>query len=84
MSGNSIGTAAVIARFALVEIIQGIASQQLEDMVASTNDLGFRWDLVAMRWIFNLSTTGLAAGKTYVYRIDLNDGTAITFRFGLR
>jgi len=32
----------------------------------------------------NLSTKGLTANRTYVYRIMLNDGTAIQFQFGLR
>jgi uncharacterized protein DUF11/MBG domain-containing protein len=35
-------------------------------------------------WQFNLSTGNLTAGNTYVYRINLNDGTNITFQFKLQ
>ncbi len=35
-------------------------------------------------WIFNINTANLSAGQTYVYRIQLNDGSSINFRFGLK
>jgi hypothetical protein len=35
-------------------------------------------------WQFNLSTSNLSAGNTYAYRINLNDGTNITFQFRLQ
>ncbi len=35
-------------------------------------------------WQFNLSTGNLSAGNTYAYRINLNDGTSITFQFKLQ
>jgi Domain of unknown function DUF11/MBG domain (YGX type)/Ubiquitin-activating enzyme E1 FCCH domain/Lactonase, 7-bladed beta-propeller len=35
-------------------------------------------------WQFNLSTSNLTAGNTYAYRINLNDGTNITFQFRLQ
>src|SRR6185437_5768213 len=35
-------------------------------------------------WQFNLSTSNLAAGNTYAYRINLNDGTSISFQFSLQ
>jgi hypothetical protein len=31
-----------------------------------------------------IDTKPLAAGKTYFYRIELNDGTKIDFSFGLK
>jgi hypothetical protein len=36
------------------------------------------------QWIFNIDTSSLAAGNTYVYAIALNDGTVISFQYGLR
>ena len=34
-------------------------------------------------WQFILSTSNLAAGSTYAYTINLNDGTSIPFQFRL-
>jgi hypothetical protein len=31
-----------------------------------------------------MNTKSLSAGKTYQYRVTLNDGTFIDFRFGLK
>jgi hypothetical protein len=83
-NGNSIGTAGVITKFQLVQMIPGTVTASFETAPANTNKLGFRWDVTAGQWIFNLSTATQSAGWTYVYEIDLNDGTAITFRYGLR
>jgi hypothetical protein len=65
-------------------MIPGTVTASFETAPANTNKLGFRWDVTAGQWIFNLSTATQSAGWTYVYEIDLNDGTAITFRYGLR
>ena len=35
-------------------------------------------------WQFNLATSNLAAGNTYAYRINLNNGTSISFQFALQ
>jgi hypothetical protein len=35
-------------------------------------------------WQFNLSTSNLTAGNAYAYKINLNDGTSITFQFALK
>ena len=32
-------------------------------------------------WQFLLSTSNLTVGNTYAYRINLNDGTSISFQF---
>lgn len=48
-----------------------------------TPDTQFLWDATDHQWIFNIRTSSLAAGKTYVYRISLHDGTSIVFQFGL-
>jgi hypothetical protein len=84
-SNVSVGTAGVITSFQLVSILQGTAVQTVDETIsATTTDSGFRFDTTAQQWIYNLSTAKLSAGKTYVYQISLNDGTAITFQFGLR
>jgi hypothetical protein len=84
-SNVSVGTPGVVTSFQLVSILQGTVVQTVDETIsATTNDAGFRFDTTAQQWIFNLSTANLSAGKTYVYQISLNDGTAITFQFGLR
>ena len=56
----------------------------VDEAVSSTStDISFRWDSSGQQWIFNISTANLTAGQTYVYRIQLNDGSFIAFRFGL-
>jgi hypothetical protein len=47
-------------------------------------DAVFRWDSTAQQWIFNMNSSNLSAGSTYVYTVGLNDGTTINFQFGLR
>jgi uncharacterized repeat protein (TIGR03803 family) len=84
-NGVSIGSAGVVSSFKLVQTIAGTGSTTVnEDVSSTTTDTAFRWDATAKQWIFNITTKGLAAGKTYVYNIVLNDGSIIAFRFGLR
>jgi hypothetical protein len=83
-NGASIGTAGVITSFTLSQIISGTIANVDETVDATIADSGFRFDPTAQQWVFNLSTNGQSAGFTYVYQINLNDGTAITFRYGLR
>ena len=84
-NGVSVGTPGVVASFQLVQIIQGsVVTSTSATPVSTTPDTTFRWDAVAQQWIFNLSTKNLAGGATYVYRIVLADGSAITFRFTLK
>ena len=84
-AGNSVGTPGVVASFHLIEINSGTSSTNVNETVSSTTpDTQFHWDPTDQQWIFNTSTSGLAAGNTYVYQILLNDGTAIMFQFGLQ
>ena len=84
-AGNSVGTPGVVASFHLIEINSGTSSTNVNETVSSTTpDTQFHWDPTDQQWISNISPSGLAAGNTYVYQILLNDGTAITFQFGLK
>jgi hypothetical protein len=84
-NGVSIGTPVVVTSFTLLQVIQGTVTTDVNLEPVSTNpDTAFRWDPAGQQWIFNLSTKGLTAGATYIYRIGLADGTSIDFRFGLR
>jgi len=84
VNGVSIGNAGVVSSFLLVEIISGTVTDVDQTVSSTTVDTAFRWDPTAQQWIFNISTAALAAGETYVYSIQLNDGSTINFRFGLR
>lgn len=53
-------------------------------VTSQNTDSTFRFDPTDQQWIFNLDTSGLAAGSTYVFRIGLSDGSHIDFQFGLR
>jgi hypothetical protein len=83
-NGVSVGTAGVVVSFSLVQIIGGTVTDVNESVDATTPDSAFRWDSSGQQWIFNISTANLQAGQTYAYAIELNDGTSIVFRFGLK
>jgi uncharacterized repeat protein (TIGR01451 family) len=82
--GVSIGTPGVVTNFALVQIISGTATDVDETASSTSADSAFHWDATAQQWIFNISTSNLTAGSTYVFRVQLNDGSSISFGFGLR
>jgi len=88
VNGNSIGTPGVVVPggFRLIQVLTGLTPDAVfEPDPAATNSFSeFRWSATDQQWIFNLNTKGLAASKTYYYRITLNDGTDILFHFGLR
>lgn len=83
-NGVSIGAPeVVVTSFRLTQIINGTVVNYVDEAVNSTTpDTEFRWG--AEQWIFNISTKGMAIGKTYVYTITLNDGSTIVFQYGLR
>ena len=85
VNGNSIGTPGTIASFRIISVITGTVSTPVDLPPSSTTpDTSFRFDPIAQQWIFNLNTSGLSAGSTYVFRIGLADGSNIDFQFGLR
>jgi hypothetical protein len=55
-----------------------------EAVDSTTPDTAFRWSPTDQLWIFNISTKSLKANTTYYYTVTLNDGTTITFNFGLK
>jgi hypothetical protein len=84
-SGNSIGTAGVVLSFKLVQTISGLVVSTVNEPVDSTTpDTAFRWSSSDQQWIFNINTKSQSANKTYYYEAALNDGTKISFHFGLK
>jgi MBG domain-containing protein/Big-like domain-containing protein len=85
VNGNSIGTPGTVASFRIIDVITGTVTTAVDLPPSSTTpDTSFRFDPTAQQWIFNLNTSGLSAGSTYVFRIGLADGSNIDFQFGLR
>jgi len=84
-NGVSIGTD-VISTFFLVQVLNGtLVENPNEQTVESTSAHdAFRFDPTDRQWIFNTSTKGLLASRTYVFRITLTDGTFIDYQFGLK
>ena len=83
-AGHSIGTPGVVSSFRLVQTTNGTVTVVDEAVVSTTPDTAFRWSSTDQQWIFNVNTKNLSRNKTYLYRITLNDGSTIDFRFGLK
>ena len=73
-NGVSIGTPDVVSGFFLVG----------GTVTSTPPGTAFRWDPSSQQWIANIRTKGLPANARYEYRIDLNDGSSITFQFALK
>ncbi|MBZ5508599.1 MAG: Ig-like domain repeat protein [Acidobacteriia bacterium] len=68
----------------LTNKIQGTLNTSVDlpvDPKPGTNGFAFGEDQL---WLFRIDSKQLAGGFTYVFRIDLNDGTHIDFQFGRR
>jgi hypothetical protein len=84
-SGASVGTPGTVSSFRLVQTIARTVTTAVNEPVDSTIPFAeFRWDALAQRWVFNMATRGLTAGRTYVFDITLGDGSVIRYQFGLR
>jgi hypothetical protein len=83
-NGNSIGTAGLVTSFRLIGTLSGTFCPVDEAVDSTTPDTAFRWSATDQLWIYNINTKNLQANKTYTYEIKLNDGTSITFMFGLK
>jgi hypothetical protein len=82
-NGVSQGTG-VTASIRLTNKIQGTLNNTVDlpvDPKPGTNGFVFGEDQL---WLFRIDSKQLAGGFTYVFRIDLNDGSHIDFQFGRR
>jgi hypothetical protein len=83
-NGISQSTPGTVTNFAITNVIQGTLDQSVDlpvDPKPGTNGFVFAEDRL---WLFRIDGKSLATGFTYVFRIDLNDGSSITFQFGKR
>lgn len=81
-NGASVSTAGVVSSFTLLRRITGGTTTTLNQR----QNAAFSFQAGAQDWLANLSTstpTNLASGSTYVYQINLNDGTTIGFQFSM-
>jgi hypothetical protein len=83
-NGNSIGTGAVASGPPTGSYASASGLSVNETVVSTTPDTTFRWDATNQQWIYNQSTKGLATNVKYTNTIQLNDGTSITYSFGLK
>jgi hypothetical protein len=82
--GHSIGTPGVVLGPPVNTSVTPGAGAVDENVFSTTPDTAFRWSASDQLWIFNQKTTNLISGKVYTFRIDLNDGTAIYYTFGVK
>jgi hypothetical protein len=82
--GHSIGTPGVTLGPPVNTSVAPGAGAVDENVFSTTPDTTFRWSASDQLWIFNQKTTNLISGKVYTFRIDLNDGTAIFYTFGVK
>jgi hypothetical protein len=87
-NGVSIGTPGVVTGYNLIAAGSSSGLSIDEDVYSTTPDTAFRWDPTGQQWIFNQSTKNNGTlNKTntlYVFQINLNDGSWITFQYGLK
>lgn len=83
--GTSVSSAGVVSSFALTSV-NGVPSRIPAPVGGPFTFLGgaLANGAGSAGWQFNLSTSNLTLGNTYAYRINLNDGTSITFQFSLQ
>jgi len=84
VNGVSIGTPGVVKGFAVARVLNGTVSDQNEAVDSTTPDSTFRWDPMAQQWIFNISNKSLSNSRTYGFLITLNDGSSISFQYGIK
>jgi hypothetical protein len=63
--------------------VRGTVDAANESLTADIPDVAFRWDGTS-QWIFNMATSNLIAGNTYVFSINLASGGTIQFQIGVK
>jgi len=82
--GKSIGTPGVV-KSVTVTPKSGLCKLTTDDDGDDfINDTGFFWNPLFQWWVRRISTQNLTSGVTYVYTVTLNDGTTISFQFGIK
>jgi hypothetical protein len=84
-AGQSVSTPGVVNSFRLIGIKSGNSFTPVDQPVQSALPWNvFVWDPLLRDWFFIIKTQSLAKGKSYFYRITLNDGSVIEFSFKIK
>ncbi|HET6203208.1 MAG TPA: MBG domain-containing protein [Planctomycetota bacterium] len=81
----SVGPSPVVTSFTYSSYVGTPSAAVNEEPVSeSTNNLGWWWDSSDQQWHFNINTKSFAPDRTYLFNVTLNDGSVLTFQFGLK
>jgi hypothetical protein len=67
----------------MLSAVRGTVDSANETTTTDIPDVAFRWDASGQQWIFNMATSNLTSGSTYMFRINLAYGS-ITFQVGVK
>ena len=67
----------------MLSAVRGTIDNVNEATGTDIPDVAFRWDASGQQWIFNMGTTNLSSGNTYLFRINLANGS-IPFVVGVK
>jgi len=67
----------------MLSAVRGTIDNINETTGTDIPDVAFRWDASGQQWIFNMGTNNLSSGNTYLYRINLANGS-IPFAIGVK
>jgi hypothetical protein len=86
-SGNSIFDPAAVfgtstGSITMLSAVRGTVTVVNESTTADIPDVAFRYS--GGQWIFNMATSNLDSGSTYVFRINLKNGSSILFQVGVK
>jgi hypothetical protein len=67
----------------MLSAVRGTIDNVNEAAGTDIPDAAFRWDASGQQWIFNMATGNLSSGSTYLFRINLANGS-IQFVVGVK
>jgi len=67
----------------MLSAVRGTVDNINETTGTDIPDVAFRWDASGQQWIFNMGTNNLSSGNTYLFRINLANGS-IQFVVGVK
>ena len=87
-SGGAISNPAAVfagtgGSLTMLSAVRGTIDNINETTGTDIPDVAFRWDASGQQWIFNMGTNNLSSGNTYLYRINLANGS-IPFAIGVK
>ena len=86
--GNSISNSAAVfagtgGALSMLSSVRGTVTSVNESGITEIPDAAFRWDASSKQWMYNMATSNLSSGYSYVFRINLTSGS-IQFQIGVK